>query len=781
MKAFFTKIIKTISAWSAGQKAIAAIVAVAGVSVLTASGILIYKSVNTEPVAQIEDTEAAVVVAVPDVEPETETEIDDQVAVNLPEYKALGISTDSMEKDLNIYFTDDNKKKISGQQFSVKMVSTEDAKTLSDILAQIAELDEQIEACELSDEESDETESDSKSTSSASNIKSSEASDNTENKSDTENVEGTESTEQETAGGLSAEEFASLSEYEKLTLKKIDAIDEYKAAVEELDGKVFVDDDEDGMIYEKDLKSGDFVLCYIPTESYDPTNYTVKTTVKDKLEYVAAKNIEQKTVAYDASQDTNAPAAVVESVKANTIDYVNSSTATEYKETTDVAFPKAHVSTEMNTVEIEYQMASGNAPQESTGGTETPSTEAPSAEAPSTETPSTEAPITAAPSAVPSSTGTPGVVTNKMILSVPKTGVIYSGDVEANHIDNAVATVTGGTITSAASSSESLAVTLNADYTFSLVAADNLSAEETVTVTFTALAMDGVTTLSADCIVTVHPSTAPILDSEGNQLYLDAEGTIPATYDKYTEGMPLYGAVTKYYGWQTLDGSRYYFDSNGNKVTGKQVIEGQEYTFDNDGALLTSGYGIDVSKWQGNIDWNQVKTSASFAIIRAGFRGSSTGALAEDPKAGANIKGAKEAGLKVGLYFYSIAMNEAQAVEEASLAVAIANNYGGVSLPIYIDMEDSKQTGLSTAERDAIVMAFCRTVQSAGYSAGVYANKNWMTNYLTPSSYPGNISIWIARYNDTLGYDGRYDIWQYTSKGSVPGISGNVDMNISYF
>ncbi len=781
MKAFFTKIIKTISAWSAGQKAIAAIVAVAGVSVLTASGILIYKSVNTEPVAQIEDTEAAVVVAVPDVEPETETETDDQVAVNLPEYKALGISTDSMEKDLNIYFTDDNKKKISGQQFSVKMVSTEDAKTLSDILAQIDELDEQIEACELSDEESTETESDSKSTSSASNIKSSETSENTEKKSDTETVEGTESTEEETAGGLSAEEYASLSEYEKLTLKKIDAIAEYKAAVEELDGKVFVDDDADGMIYENNLESGDFVLCYIPTESYDPTNYTVKTTVKDKLEYVAVENIEQKTVAYDASQDTNAPAAVVESVKANTIEYVNSSTDTEYQETTDVALPKAHVSTEMNTVEIEYQMASGDAPQESTGETETPSTATPGTETPSAETPSTETPSTATPSAVPSSTETSGVVTNKMVLSVPKTGVIYSGDAEANHIDNAVATVTGGTITSAVSSSASLAVTLNADYTFSLVAADNLSAEETVTVTFTALAMDGVTTLSADCIVTVHPSTAPILDSEGNQLYLDAEGTIPATYDKYTEGMPLYSAVTKYYGWQTLDGSRYYFDSNGNKVTGKQVIEGQEYTFDNDGALLTSGYGIDVSKWQGNIDWNQVKTSASFAIIRAGFRGSSTGALAEDPKAGTNIKGAKAAGLKVGLYFYSIAMNEAQAVEEASLAVAIANNYGGVSLPIYIDMEDSKQTSLSTAERDAIVMAFCRTVQSAGYSAGVYANKNWMTNYLTPSSYPGNISIWIARYNDTLGYDGRYDIWQYTSKGSVPGISGNVDMNISYF
>ena len=741
MKNFFANIGKTIAAWTKEQKIIAAIVAVAGVSVLTVSGVLIYKNVHTEPVAQVVNTEMPVVVEAAEAEAETETEIkDDNVVVSIPEYKTLGISTDSMEKDLNIYFTDANNKKISGQNFSVKMVSTKQAAGLSDIVTKITDLDAQIEACDKS-EETNNTNNDTKTgtKASASNVKSSG------NTGDTKSVEAagsvSETEIEETAGGLSTDEFATLSEYEQLMLKKIDAIEEYKAAVEKLDGKVLVDDDADGMIYAKDLESGDFVLCYIPTETYDPADYTVKTTVKDKLEYKAVENIEQKTVAYDASQDTNAAGVVQEAPKTNTVDYVNSSTSTEYQETTNVSTVNASVSTDMNTQEVQYQMSSSDPTQ---GSTET------------------------------------GTTTNTMILSVPKSAELYSGNADSNHVTSTAA-VTGGTITSAVSSSASVTVTLNPDYTFSLAAADNLSAEETVNVTFTAVGMDNATTITADCIVTVHPSTAPILDADGNQLYLDAAGTMPATYDKYTPGAPLYSAVTKYYGWQTIDGSRYYFDANGNKVTGKQVIEGQEYTFDNNGALLTSGYGIDVSKWQGNIDWSQVKSVASFAIIRAGFRGSSSGNIAEDPKVDANVKGAKSAGIKVGLYFYSIAMNEAQAVEEASLAVAIANRNGGVSLPIYIDMEDSKQTSLSTAERDAIVMAFCRTVQSSGYSAGVYANKNWMTNYLTPSSYSGNISIWIARYNDTLGYDGRYDIWQYSSKGSVPGISGNVDMNISYF
>ena len=280
----------------------------------------------------------------------------------------------------------------------------------------------------------------------------------------------------------------------------------------------------------------------------------------------------------------------------------------------------------------------------------------------------------------------------------------------------------------------------------------------------------------------MHGANKALTASDGQALYVDTNGT-PATYGNYNPSGAYYvkekDAETRYYGWQEIDGYRYYFDKNGNKVTGTQVINGATYNFGSDGVLLTSGFGIDVSKWQGNIDWSQASSAVSFAIIRCGFRGSS-GNIAVDPKFAQNIQGAKANGVRVGVYFYSIAMNEAQAVEEASLAIQQVSQYGGVSLPIYIDMEDSRQLSLSQAERDAIVMAFCRTVQNSGYSAGVYANKNWLTNHLTPSSY-GGISIWVAQYNTQCTYKGRYDIWQYSSKGSIPGIAGNVDLNTSYF
>ncbi len=283
--------------------------------------------------------------------------------------------------------------------------------------------------------------------------------------------------------------------------------------------------------------------------------------------------------------------------------------------------------------------------------------------------------------------------------------------------------------------------------------------------------------------ISVVSAETALKDAAGNALFKDDQGKAAATVGDYKTGVTFYnktGEGTKtYYGWQTIDGVRYYFDKNGKKVTGEQVILGNKYNFGSDGALLTSGYGIDVSKWQGDIDWSQAKSAVSFAIIRAGIRGT-TGALSIDSYAGTNIKNAKANGVKVGLYFYSRAQNEVQAVEEASLAVSIANQYGGISLPIYIDMEDSSQAGLSTAQRDAIALAFCQTVKNAGYSAGVYANKTWLTNYLTPSKYTG-YSIWCAQYNTTCTYTGRYDIWQYSSKGSIPGIKGNVDLNQSFF
>ncbi|MBQ2504457.1 MAG: DUF1906 domain-containing protein, partial [Lachnospiraceae bacterium] len=142
-------------------------------------------------------------------------------------------------------------------------------------------------------------------------------------------------------------------------------------------------------------------------------------------------------------------------------------------------------------------------------------------------------------------------------------------------------------------------------------------------------------------------------------------------------------------------------------------------------------------------------------------------------------QGAKANGVKIGLYFYSTAMSEAEAVEEASLAVQCAQQAGGLSLPIYIDMEAGCQAGLSNDQRTAICNAFCATVRNSGYSAGVYANKNWLTNKINTGAISG-AEIWVAQYNTTCTYGGTKKMWQYSSKGSIPGISGHVDMNRRY-
>ena len=188
------------------------------------------------------------------------------------------------------------------------------------------------------------------------------------------------------------------------------------------------------------------------------------------------------------------------------------------------------------------------------------------------------------------------------------------------------------------------------------------------------------------------------------------------------------------------------------------------------------GAGIDVSKWNGNIDWGKVKSSGiTFAIVRCGGRYRNDRTLYKDPNYAANMKGATSAGIKTGVYFYSTALSVGEAVEEASLAVSMARGYK-VSLPIFIDMEDSVQAGLSTEQRTAIAQAFCETVRSAGYTPGVYANYTWWTTKLNAGAL-SRYRVWIARYNTTLGYSGKYDIWQYSSKGKINGINGNVDVN----
>ena len=271
---------------------------------------------------------------------------------------------------------------------------------------------------------------------------------------------------------------------------------------------------------------------------------------------------------------------------------------------------------------------------------------------------------------------------------------------------------------------------------------------------------------SSDVIV-YDTTSAPVYDTSSEPVY---EVTQKVTGYKYT-------------GWQTLDGATYYFDKDGNKVTGTQVIQGIQYTFSDEG-VRSGTIGIDVSKYQKNINWQKVKNAGiNFVIIRCGYRGYGSGVLVQDPMFASHITGAKAAGLRVGIYFFSQAVTEAEAVEEASMAVKLANQYG-INMPIAIDSEYAnggagRADGLSKSERTKITIAFCNTVANAGYKPMVYASKNWFSEHLSVSQFPSSYRIWVAHYAATCGYTGRYDIWQNTSKGSVDGVSGNVDMNIS--
>lgn len=198
-----------------------------------------------------------------------------------------------------------------------------------------------------------------------------------------------------------------------------------------------------------------------------------------------------------------------------------------------------------------------------------------------------------------------------------------------------------------------------------------------------------------------------------------------------------------------------------------------------------SRVGIDVSKWNGDIDWDKVKNAGvEFAIIRAGYRGSSTGSLVEDPYFAANMKGARASGIPVGVYFFTQAVNEVEAVEEASAVLQLIREYQ-LDYPVFIDTEGAGGGGradeLDVETRTLVCEAFCRTIENAGYHAGVYASRNWYNNRLHADRLDSQYCIWLAEYRSVPLYQGYYQLWQYTSKGKIDGISGNVDMNISYY
>ena len=193
--------------------------------------------------------------------------------------------------------------------------------------------------------------------------------------------------------------------------------------------------------------------------------------------------------------------------------------------------------------------------------------------------------------------------------------------------------------------------------------------------------------------------------------------------------------------------------------------------------------GIDVSKWNEEIDWEKVKDAGiEYAIIRCGYRGASSGSLVIDPNFTENIEGAIAADIPVGVYFFTQAVTESEAVEEASMVIHLIEDYD-VDYPVFLDSESAGGKGraddLSVEQRTTVHNAFLQTIAAAGYETGVYGSKNWLEKQLDMERL-SEYNTWLAEYTEAPSYSEYYHIWQYTSKGTVPGISTRVDLNLCY-
>ncbi len=222
----------------------------------------------------------------------------------------------------------------------------------------------------------------------------------------------------------------------------------------------------------------------------------------------------------------------------------------------------------------------------------------------------------------------------------------------------------------------------------------------------------------------------------------------------------------------------------------KLKLDGQVLSYD-DPAYETC-LGVDVSKFQGDVDWEKIASQGfSFAIIRLGFRGYGNGKLVTDECFEKNILGAKKAGLDVGVYFLSQAINETEAAEEAEYAVSELKRcgFGEIDYPIVVDSEKikydtSRTESMNGAERTDAVLAFCKAVEDAGYKSALYANSQWLTKELDIRRLT-DINVWYADYqifdNDEAPlYPYPFFMWQYTNKGKVDGINGDADLNICF-
>lgn len=213
----------------------------------------------------------------------------------------------------------------------------------------------------------------------------------------------------------------------------------------------------------------------------------------------------------------------------------------------------------------------------------------------------------------------------------------------------------------------------------------------------------------------------------------------------------------------------------------------EDFSLDNRGYVTCSAaktrLGIDVSEHQGKIDWQAVADAGiQYAYIRVGYRGYDQGGVYEDDRAQENYEGAVAAGLQVGAYFYSQAISPEEAREEAQFAAKIIKKWD-LSYPVVYDWEwvsSDARTGSMTGEAvTTCTRAFCREMEKQGYDAAFYFNQDLAENTFVLEELT-DYDFWLAQYENALTFPYRVKMWQFTASGSVPGISGNVDLNL-YF
>ncbi|MBE5945343.1 MAG: Lyzozyme M1 (1,4-beta-N-acetylmuramidase) [Lachnospiraceae bacterium] len=219
------------------------------------------------------------------------------------------------------------------------------------------------------------------------------------------------------------------------------------------------------------------------------------------------------------------------------------------------------------------------------------------------------------------------------------------------------------------------------------------------------------------------------------------------------------------------DVENFYIDDNSDKM----------YYHNAEGERVST-LAIDVSAFQPEIDWTAVKAAGvDVAMIRVGYRGYGSGKIVEDDMFRTHIQGALDAGLRVGVYFFSQALNYDEGVSEANFVLETIREFD-VTCPVVIDTEfmdasDARTNELDIDSRTDSIVGFCETVEAAGYTAMIYSNRNWFVQSVDMSRL-GDYKLWLAHYTNQPDFPYEYIGWQYTDQGTLDGVDGSVDLNV---